>query len=293
MRHVPGLVLFFGLTCHSVMAQDGQPAPFAAFDLASEQVLNDPHDLALGPDGMIYIADKFAGRVVVMDPETLEVSWTFGDGALTGVHDVSFGPEGRAHVAVTGASRVDVFEIGDKVATLIESLPGLSQTEGVLAHSDGRIYVTAGGTGQLVRFDGETGPAATPGLMPGAHDVEEAPDGSVWVADNFARRLLNFDSELNLVATINHPKFGLIGARYLDIDDFGRLVVADQDGHRILLIDPTGPDGGTLLGVLGDGQPGMGPGKFDDPEGVLIMGSRYYFADSDNNRIVRYSVVIN
>ena len=75
--------------------------------------------------------------------------------------------------------------------------------------------------------------------------------------------------------------------------EFGYLVVADQDAHRILLIDPEGPDGGTLLGVLGDGIPGLGPDKFDDPEGVAVDGNRYFISDSDNNRIVRYSVVLN
>ena len=33
--------------------------------------------------------------------------------------------------------------------------------------------------------------------------------------------------------------------------------------------------------------------QFDDPEGVAVDGNRYFFSDSDNNRIVRYSVVLN
>ena len=89
------------------------------------------------------------------------------------------------------------------------------------------------------------------------------------------------------------PKFGFIGPRYLDVTESGHLVVADQDAHRILLIDPDAPDGGALLGVLGDGMPGIGPNKFDDPEGVAVDGNRFFFSDSDNNRIVRYSIVLN
>jgi sugar lactone lactonase YvrE len=77
------------------------------------------------------------------------------------------------------------------------------------------------------------------------------------------------------------------------VTEFGHLVVADQDAHRIVLIDPDAPDGGSLLGVLGDGTPGMGPNRFDDPEGVAVDGNRFFFSDSDNNRIVRYSVVLN
>ncbi len=126
--------------------------------------------------------------------------------------------------------------------------------------------------------------------MPGAHDVAEGIDGSVWVADNFNRRLVRFTPDLEQVQTIEGPQYGFVGPRYMDIDDFGRLVVADQDAHRALLIDPVSGD---LLGVIGDGTPGLGPYKLDDPEGVAVRGNAYYFADSDNNRIVKYVVVMN
>ena len=46
-----------------------------------------------------------------------------------------------------------------------------------------------------------------------------------------------------------------------------------------------------VLGVIGDGKPGLGPNRFDDPEGVAVHGTTYYFSDSDNNRVVRYVVV--
>ena len=51
--------------------------------------------------------------------------------------------------------------------------------------------------------------------------------------------------------------------------------------------------GGDLLGAIGDGKPGLGPNKLDDPEGVAVRGNSYYFSDSDNNRIVKYVVVMN
>ena len=125
-----------------------------------------------------------------------------------------------------------------------------------------------------------------------AYDVAEALDGSIWVADNANRRLVRYSADLERLQIIDDRKFGFIGPRYLDVTELGHLVVADQDAHRVLLIDPDGPGGGTLLGVIGDGLPGLGPGKFDDPEGVVVDGSRFFFSDSDNNRIVRYSVVL-
>lgn len=266
--------------------------PFAAYDMASEAVLNDPHDLAFGPDGRLYVADKFGDRIAVMDPDTLELLSGIGGGLFPGIHDISFGPDGLAHVAVTGLNRVDVIEVSENTFRSVSSLPGLSRTEGVLAHSNGRIYAMASGTGELVAFDQGEPVRVVTGLF-GAHDVAEAPDGSIWVAANRQSAVIQFDQQLQVQEVLNHPEFGFIGPRYMDIDDFGRLVVADQDAHRVLMIDPSQPEGSRVIGVIGDGTPGMGPGKFDDPEGVAIRGNSYFFADSDNNRIVRYSVVTN
>lgn len=284
MARLSALACLFVLLAAPALSQGA----FATYDAASEPVLNDPHDLAFGPDGMLYVADKFGHRIVRMDPETLAVLNVIGEGQLLGVHDVSFGPDGRGFAAVTGRGAVARFTPGpDGIVT--GGVQGFPYTEGVLAHSNGLVYVMASGAGMLLALDGERVVAATGGLG-GAHDVAEALDGSVWVADNLRSRLVRYSPELDRLQVLDDPAFGLRGPRYMDIDPFGRLVVADQDAHRILLIDPVAE---RLLGVIGDGTPGIGPGRFDDPEGVVIRGSTYYFADSDNNRIVRYVVVLN
>jgi DNA-binding beta-propeller fold protein YncE len=279
------------LIASPVLAQDG-PGPFASFDLASEPVLADPHDLAIGPDGRLYVADKFGARIAVFDPETLELIGMLGEGWLPNVHDISFGPDGSVAVAVTGRGAVAVYEsldvLGDEPDIGV-SAPG---TEGALLHSNGDLYTMASAIGVLARFRDLKFLAGVEG-HPGAHDVAEAPDGSVWVADNRARRLVRYSQDLELLQIVDAAKFGFRGPRYLDVTRTGLLVVADQDAHRVLLIDPEGAEGGTLLGVLGDGTPGIGPGKFDDPEGVTVDGNRYFISDSDNNRIVRYTVVLN
>jgi len=284
------VILCAALTAGMAQAQDAPP--FASFDHASAPFLNDPHDLDLGPDGRIYVADKFGNRIVVLDPETLEEIEVLGAGMFPGVHDISFGPNGGVAVAVTAASSVFLY---DSIADLnappsrVVSAP---RTEGALAHSNGRIYAMASGIGAVAVFEGEEMIAGAEGHF-GAHDIAQALDGSIWVADNNARRLVKYSADMEMLQILDHPKFGFLGPRYLDVTDFGYLVVADQDAHRILLIDPDAPEGGALLGVLGDGTPGMGPNLFDDPEGVLVDGARFYFSDSDNNRVVRYSIVMN
>lgn len=266
--------------------------PFAAFDMASDPLLNDPHDLTFGPDGMLYIADKFGSRVVVMDPETLEITRILGEGSLPGIHDVSFGPDGRVALSVTGADVVAVYSDVDDIGQKPDLILAAPSTEGVLFHENGKIYAMASGVGAVAVYDEKELDAVVQG-HPGAHDIVQDHAGNIWVADNRARRLVKYSPDLVQLQVINGPEFGFAGPRYMDVDDFGYLIVADQDAHRILKIDPDGAEGRQLIGVLGDGLPGLGPNKFDDPEGVVVRGSRFYFADSDNNRIVRYSVILN
>ena len=271
----------------STFAQES--VPFASFVGASDPVLNDPHDLAIGPDGYLYIADKFANQVTIMDPDTLEVIGNIGDGALFGAHDVSFGADGRLYVAATGLSAVVVYDVSGTEPVNFGTLGPFPRTEGVLAHSNGRIYVMASGTGQLFAVDGDSIVATASGMV-GAHDVAEAPDGTIWVADNFQRRLVQFTQNLELMHMLQGAQFGFVGPRYLDFDSSGIIYVADQEAHRVLKIDPITNE---VLGVIGTGKPGEGPGLLDDPEGVANRGAEFFFADSDNNRIVKYIVALN
>lgn len=286
-----GWIVRFSLATLFFVLQTGLAAAqaFATFDLASEPVLNDPHDLEFGPDGLLYVADRFNGDIVVMDPETLLVMERIGGGTLIGVHDVSFSENNVLFAAVTGLNAVFSFVKQGETWVADQAISGASRTEGVLAHPNGLVYVMASGTGELVAFNNGDAVRGIRGFN-GAHDVTLANEGTIWVADTFRGQLVQLSEDLEFIGALNGPKFGMLGPRYLKVDEFGRLIVADQDSHRILMIDPKS---GQLLGTLGDGEPGLGPNKFDDPEGVAIDGSRYYFADSDNNRIVRYVVLIN
>lgn len=271
---------------------NAQDAPFAAFALASPSELANPHDLAFGPDGRLYVADKSGARIAVLDPDTLEIVAMLGEGQFPGIHDISFSPDGLAYVSVTGSVQVDVIRITGDTITSVRKVSGFPGSAGVLPHSNGRLYIMAGGSGELVAFENDQ-PIAGFGGLYGALDVAESIDGTLWVAANNQSALVHLTQDLDLIEVLNGPEFGLRGPRYLDIDEFGRIIVADQDANRILLIDPLAPEGSRLLGVLGDGMPGIGPGKFNDPEGVAVRGNSFYFSDTDNDRIVKYSIVIN
>jgi len=282
-----------GLVCAAlgsgVVAQD---FPFASFDIASEPVLEDPIDLSIGPSGLLYVADRLAGEIKVLDPDTLELLGAFGDGALFGVRDISFGPDGRAYIAVAGLSRVDVYDVDGVSGEYVQSILDVPRTEGALAHANGRLYVAASGVGALLMID-EGEPVSIVRNLFGLHDIAMAPDGTIWVADVRGRRVVQFDEALNVLQVLGGPEFGFVGPRYLDVDEFGRLIVADMNAQRVMMIDPGLPVGSRLVGVIGDGVPGLGPGRLSSPSGVAVWGSSYFFSDTDNGRIVKYTVVVN
>jgi sugar lactone lactonase YvrE len=271
-------------------AQDGKSAtfPFATFDKASDAVLSDPHDLVIGPDNRLYVADKFADRIAILDRDTLEVIGSFGDGEISNPHDVDFDAAGRAIIADTGNNRIAIYDLSSGTAKSAGSLIGVARPEGAVAHPNGRIYVTASGFGSITAFENGASVANAGGLS-GAHDVAVDSAGNLWVADTGNRRIVKYSPDLEVLKILDGPQYGWSGPRYLDVDPLDRIIVADQDAHRIVMIDSDG----ALVGALGNGLPGEGPNRFDDPEGVAISGSTYFFSDSDNNRIVRYRVVMN
>ncbi len=126
------LLLFFICVFMAGSAFSQESAPFASFDVASEPGLRDPHDLAIGPDGRLYVADKFANQITILDPDTLEILGAVETGSLPNVHDISFGPDGRAAIAVTGLSAVLVFDRYDVASSEpVLALPA-ARTEGAL-----------------------------------------------------------------------------------------------------------------------------------------------------------------
>ena len=91
------------------------------------------------------------------------------------------------------------------------------------------------------------------------HDVDAAPDGSIYVVDSGNDRVQVFDAELR-----------------------HRLWLADEYNHRILLLDR----GGRALGVLGTGRRGRSASEFHKPEAVLARAPYVWVIDTYNDRVV-------
>ncbi len=246
-----------------------------------------PHDIVLSPDGkLLYVADNTRHRIVVLEPQSLEELGIFAQGEVAEPHDVDFDARGRLLVADTGNSRIAVYEVQGVGGRLVGSVEGrIRRPEGVAAHSDGRVFATGAASGNLVVYrDGEVVGEVDGFSSP--HDVAFDPVGGIWVADAGNDRMVRLNDALQITTVLAGPDYDFKGPRYMDFDPKGRLYVADKYTHRIKVIAPDG----ALMQVLGGASSGKGEGVFDRPEGVEIRGDDIWFADTYNNRIVRYKV---
>jgi len=256
------------------------------FITASEPELSNPHDIDLSPTGKhLYVSDLGNDRVAVLDARSLALLGTIGEkDDLSAPHDVHIGPDGRLYVADTGNDRVVIYEIdGVNGKRVGELAGGFHAPEGVFAQSENRVYVTGAGSGNIVVFENNKIAGEAKGLR-APHDVIADRKGSFWVADSANDRMVLMSKDLKTQKVLEGDPYKFKGPRYQDMTDDGLLVVADKYTHSIKVI---GPDG-ELVTVIGDGERGKGPDKFTTPEGVIIRGDDVWFADSGNNRIVRY-----
>jgi DNA-binding beta-propeller fold protein YncE len=264
-------------------------ADVLAFELAatSPESFAEPHDIVLSPGGdQLFVADNGNDRIVVLDSQSLSISYVVAEGMVAEPHDVDFDASGRLLVADTGNNRIAIFSLTESGATLVDELTErIRRPEGVAVHEDGRVFVCGTGSGNLVVFRDGSVIDEFRGLS-SPHNVEFDLAGQPWVADTGADRLIRFDNDLTIVQSLNGESFDFNGPRYMDFDSSGRLIVADKYSHQIKIISPAGE----LLQRIGDNNAGKGEGVFDRPEGVEIRDRDYWFSDTYNDRIVRYNL---
>jgi DNA-binding beta-propeller fold protein YncE len=257
------------------------------YQSASSTPLNNPHDLKLSPDGKyLFVADVGNNRVVLLDPESLSFVSSFGADHQSGTHDVDFDAEGQIYVADTHNNRVTIYSMEDTRARHTGELSeGIRGPEGVLIHSNGRVYVAGAWSGNVVAYEKGQVVNELTGLS-APHDLEETADGNIWLSDSGNHRVLLVSPDLEILRELSRKTYDFNGVRYMDLLEDGTLIAADKNNHQIKFI---GPDG-ELIHVLGSGRPEKGPGKFTTPEGVEVRGNTLWLSDSGNDRVVKYTI---
>ncbi|YCM46585.1 hypothetical protein V2O64_11200 [Verrucomicrobiaceae bacterium 227] len=191
---------------------------------ALEGRFNGMHDLALHPDGRLFIADTFNRRIRVLDLKTKTIS-TLGDGKLTfqEPYTVSLHPDHRK-LLIADLPQFKVLELD------LESL---------------KIKTVAGNGKRGVPEDGQKA-TRSPLIAPRA--AIYGADGTIYIASREGHALRHVDKEGRIHTLVNTSgKKGhsgdkgpgtaalLNGPKHLALDPDGNIVISDDNNHALRL----------------------------------------------------------
>lgn len=268
-----------------------------------------PRNVAIGPDGRIYVADSGNHRIQVFDEAGNFVTAWGSFGAEPGLFNEPWGlavDEQFVYVADTWNHRIQKFSLnGALVGSYgFNGAPtgedrGLGLFYGprdVKLLPDNRLLVSDTGNhrlqvmdrngnfldsvGQFGNFPGQFNEPV--GLAPGLAE-------SVYVVDTWNGRLQQLNSDL-------FPAFewrvngwfsqSIDNKPYVVGDSAGRVYVTDPEGYRVLIFTPFGD----YLGRFG--AFGSGPTQFGLPVGLAIDAQdNLYVVDSHNNRVLKFPAI--
>jgi DNA-binding beta-propeller fold protein YncE len=280
-----GELSIIGGTGEKGFAGDDGPASLAQF--------NGMHNLAVGPDGTIYLADTWNYRVRAIDPKTGIIRTIAGtgqksysgdggpakDAGFSGVFCISLAPAAdKLYVADLDNRRVRVIDLKTGIVTLV-----------------------AGNGKKGVPRDGA--PARDEPLVdPRAVVADRA--GNVYILERggHALRLVDAAGKIRTVAGTGTPglagdggpalqaKFN--GPKYLTLDRDGSVLICDTENH---VIRRYLPETGQIVRVAGTGKRGTGglggpplECELNQPHGVTVgPDGTLFICDSSNHRILQ------
>ncbi len=204
--------------------------------------LRDPADLALGPDGRLYLADPTARVILRIDPITGEQVVISPPAGLPDEENILGAPQGldfdAAGQLVVAAEdrvlRVDPVTGAQELVTFSSLLPS---PRALRVAADGTYFVVDRLNSRLVQIFPETGMQAVigqrlNGLINGPIGVAIGDDGRIFVSNFTANSLIRFNlSNGNVVRIAEGSSLALPYAAAIDAD--GHAIVADSDPQSL------------------------------------------------------------
>jgi DNA-binding beta-propeller fold protein YncE len=285
---------------HRIIAldKDGKPTVLAgsgkkgfADGPAGKAEFNAPHNLAVAPDGTIFVADPFNSRVRKIDPRTGMVT-TIAGGEKGFAGDNGPAKDARFneayHVALEpGGKALLVCDLGNRRIRRIDLAAGT-------------ISTVAGNGKKGVPADGSV---ATEAPLVDPRAVAADRTGRLWILERSgnALRVVEGGKIRTVAGTGRRGSAGdggraltaeLDGPKCLWIDPAGDVLIADTNNHCVRKVGRTD---GTISRVAGTGRKGKGePGgsaldvALNEPHGVAVgPDGTVYVADSLNGRILK------
>jgi hypothetical protein len=264
---------------------DGGPARSAQF--------NGMHNLAIGPDDTIYLADTWNNCIRAIDPKMGAIR------RIAGTGEKGFSGDGgpATEAKFGGIYCASLSPAGDQL--LLADLD--NRRIRAVDLKSGQVTTVAGNGAKGVPQDGQ--PAVDQPLVD-PRAVAADKQGNIWVLERSGHALRVVDSRgrIRTVAGTGSPgssgdggdasKASLRGPKHLCIDHDGSVIIADTDNHVIRRYLPAE---GKIVRVAGSGRNGAGgiggpplEAEFNQPHGVYVhRDGTLYITDSLNHRIVK------
>ncbi|MDX2136776.1 MAG: TIGR03663 family protein [Chloroflexota bacterium] len=282
------------------------------FNTPSTGALNVPIDIAIGADGLVYVADQFGNRVAVFNADGQYMSDFSIASSATGRFErpngVAVAPDGNVVVADTWNYRVQLLDaeglpimgwgqagqFGD--AALPDPVDGFWGPRDVAVDAQGNIYVADTGNKRVRVYDSQGnylrdigGSGAGEGRLNEPSGLAIAPDGRLFVADTWNRRVAIFapDGSFQSAFMVRGWYDDLGNRPYLAIDETrGQLYVTDPDAGRVLVYDLSG----NCLGSFGQpGDDNLSANQFRVTAGVAVdADGNVYVVDSGAGRVLKF-----
>jgi sugar lactone lactonase YvrE len=264
---------------------DGGPAKQAQF--------NGMHNLAIGSDDTIYLADTWNNCVRAIDPKTGKITRVAGTG------EKGFGGDGgpATEAKLGGVYCASLNAVGDALY-----LADLDNRRVRAVNLRSGIITTVAGNGE--RGAPRDGSVATesPLVDPRAVAVDKTNNVYVLERSGHALRVVDPDGKIRTVAGTGKAGASgddgearlatLNGPKHLCFDHGGNVIIADTENHviRKYLVGE-----GKIIRLAGSGRKGKagigGPplaAELNQPHGVYLhRDGTLYIADSSNNRLLK------
>ncbi len=267
--------------------------------------LNFPRNVAIAPDGSVYVADSGNHRIVKFDAQgNYVLSWGKkgqGPGEFNEPWGVAVDANGFVYVADTWNHRVQKFDGEGHFVTQwgYAAMTGGQLTEpgaffgprAIAIGKDGNVYVTDTGNKRVQVFTPEGkflaqhgGAGVGPGQFDEPVGIAVGPDGYFYVADTWNQRVQVFNPDFAYAR--EWPVDGwysqsVVNKPYIAVDARNRVYVTDPENYRVIVFDKEGK----VLLVFG--QYGTDMSSFGLPNGIAVdKDGNIYVADADNHRIL-------
>ena len=259
-----------------------------------------PNDLAIGPNGLIYVADTDFSRIQVFSTEgELIRNWGsegIENGNFSSPDGIAVSANGEVFVADTKNNRIQVFDANGVFKRKWGGLEtgngngNFSSPKGIVISNSGLVYVADSKNNRIQVFDangvfqrkwGSQGDGD--GELSVPEGIAVSTSGDVLVADTKNNRIQVFDA--NGVFKRNWGSQGSIDGEFslpegIAVSASGEVYVADTENNRIQVFDS--------FGVFKRkwGSEGFIDGEFSLPQGIAVSASgEVYVVEHFNQRV--------